>query len=98
MAGFRVDLQEVTRRFPAGDGTITALDGVSLTLEPGTVLGPPGPSGSGKSTLLHVLGAMDVADEGRIEVDRFVVTDLDRRGQVEYRRGIGLGFPSLPLP
>jgi putative ABC transport system ATP-binding protein len=97
MAGFRVDLRDVTRRFPVGDGTITAVDGVSLSLEPGTVLGLTGPSGSGKSTLLHVLGAMDAADEGRIEVDRFVVTDLDRRGQVEFRRRIGFVFQRFHL-
>jgi putative ABC transport system ATP-binding protein len=97
MAGFRVELRDVTRRFPTGDATVTALDHVSLTLEPGTVLALTGPSGSGKSTLLHVLGAMDRPDEGRIDVDRFVVTDLDRGGQVEYRRRIGFVFQRFHL-
>jgi putative ABC transport system ATP-binding protein len=95
--GFRVELRGVSRRFETGGRTITALDRVSLTLEPGTVLALTGPSGSGKSTLLHVVGAMDVADEGRIAVDRFDVSDLDLGAQVEYRRRIGFVFQRFHL-
>jgi len=97
MGGFRVELRGVTKRFETGARTITALDSVSFALEPGTVLAVTGPSGSGKSTLLHVVGAMDRADEGRIEVGEFAVSELDRRAQVAYRRRIGFVFQHFHL-
>ena len=97
VSGFRVELRGVVKRFETGDRTIAALDGVSLALDPGSVLGVTGPSGSGKSTLLHVVGAMDRADEGRIEVGEFAVSDLDRREQVAYRRRIGFVFQHFHL-
>ena len=49
-----------------GDESLEALKGVSFALEQGEILAIMGSSGSGKSTLLHIIGAMDVADEGEI--------------------------------
>ena len=97
MGGFRVELRGVTKRYEAGTRTISALEHVSFTLEPGTVLGVTGPSGSGKSTLLHVIGAMDEADAGSISVGEFAVSELDRRSQVGYRRRIGFVFQHFHL-
>ncbi|HVY46557.1 MAG TPA: ABC transporter ATP-binding protein [Minicystis sp.] len=45
-----------------------ALDGVSITVEKGEFLTVLGPSGSGKSTLLAILGGLDLAFEGKVEV------------------------------
>ena len=97
MSGFRVELRAVTKKFQAGERTITALDSVSFSLEPGGVLAVTGPSGSGKSTLLHVIGAMDEADAGSIAVGDFAVHELDGRGQVGYRRRIGFVFQHFHL-
>src|SRR2546421_12924432 len=97
MGGFRVELRRVTKRFETGARTIIALDSVSFTLEPGSVLAVTGPSGSGKSTMLHVVGAMDEADGGSITVGEFAVTELDRRDQVGYRRRIGFVFQPFHL-
>jgi putative ABC transport system ATP-binding protein len=97
MNGFRVDLDGVWRRFESAGQTVTALADLSLSLESGAIVAVTGPSGSGKSTLLHVVGAMDRADEGRIEVGDFVVSELDRRTQVAYRRRIGFVFQRFHL-
>jgi branched-chain amino acid transport system ATP-binding protein len=50
-------------------GGLKAVDGVSLTLEPGTVLGLIGPNGAGKSTLLNLMSGCERLSAGRLLVD-----------------------------
>ena len=64
--GVDVVVEGVSKSFEGG--RIVALDGVSLRLEEGEFASVVGPSGCGKSTLLNLLGALDVPDEGTIEV------------------------------
>ena len=64
--GVDVVVEGVTKSFEGG--RIVALDGVSLRLDAGEFTSVVGPSGCGKSTLLNLIGALDVADAGTIEV------------------------------
>lgn len=65
-----VELSGVRRCYALDGGrSLVALDGVDLALAPGSVVAITGPSGSSKSTLLHVIGALEVPDEGRVVVD-----------------------------
>ncbi len=65
---------------------VRALDGVSLTVETGTVLGLLGPNGAGKTTAVRVLTTTLVPDGGRASVNGFdVVTQAD-----DVRSSIGL--------
>jgi branched-chain amino acid transport system ATP-binding protein len=50
-------------------GGLKAVDDVSLTLEPGTVLGLIGPNGAGKSTLLNLMSGCERPTTGRLLVD-----------------------------
>ena len=52
----------VTVRF----GTVTALDGVGLEINPGELVGLVGPNGAGKSVLLDVLSGLLQPDAGRV--------------------------------
>ena len=47
---------------------ITALDGISFTIEPGELIGYIGPNGAGKSTTVKVLSGILVPDSGRCEI------------------------------
>ena len=67
-------------------GRTTALQGVDLRAERGSVLGVLGPNGAGKTTALRVLATLLRADGGRAVVDGVDV----RRDPVEVRRRIGL--------
>ena len=64
----------VRKRFDGG--RISALEDVSLSVEPGEIVALTGPSGCGKSTLLNLIGALDRPDAGEIRVDGQDVTRL----------------------
>lgn len=76
----------VTKRF----GGITALDAVSLDIQPGEIHGLIGPNGSGKTTLLNMLSGYYPIDDGSIRLD---TQDLsDRSVQQRARLGVGRTF------
>jgi ABC-type lipoprotein export system ATPase subunit len=62
-------LEDITKRYGEGQAQVTALDSVSLTVNPGEFVAVAGPSGSGKSTLLLLLGALDRPSSGWLSFD-----------------------------
>jgi putative ABC transport system ATP-binding protein len=85
-----VRLAEVRRVYP-GRPPVRALDGVSLRIDAGEMVGIVGPSGSGKSTLLNVLGTLDRADAGEVWIDGQDVRALSDR-QLSALRARRIGF------
>jgi putative ABC transport system ATP-binding protein len=83
-------------RVDAGQ-TITALDGVTLEVAPGSAVAVWGPSGSGKSTLLHLIGALDRPDGGTLHVGGQDLRALSRRELAAYRRTVGFVFQRFNL-
>ncbi|REE94968.1 ABC transporter ATP-binding protein [Thermomonospora umbrina] len=83
-----VELEGVGRSYAGG---VTALDGVSLTIESGELLAIVGPSGSGKSTMLHLLGTLDRPSSGVVRVEGQDVAKLSDK-RLSALRGGRIGF------
>jgi putative ABC transport system ATP-binding protein len=81
-------LQDVTKDYPGG---VRALDGISLAVDDGELVGVVGPSGSGKSTLLHVMGTLERPTGGRVTVAGADIGDLDDR-ELAGLRASAIGF------
>jgi putative spermidine/putrescine transport system ATP-binding protein len=87
-AGATVELTGLRRRF----GATQALDGFTLTLQPGELVALLGPSGCGKTTALRVLAGFETLDSGRILVD-----GVDQSRIPAQRRDMGMVFQSYSL-
>lgn len=68
-------LDGVSKHFGEGTTRVEALVDVSLTVNPGEVVGLKGPSGSGKTTLLNVIGCILEPSAGRFTLDGQLIFD-----------------------
>ncbi|MFI8100271.1 ABC transporter ATP-binding protein [Streptomyces sp. NPDC086023] len=88
-----LQLDGVTLTYPDGDGRLTALDSVDLTVPAGTLTAVIGPSGSGKSSLLAVAATLVTPDSGRVVVDGTETGALGAAEKAALRRDrIGIVF------
>jgi len=93
-----VNISQIYKDFTMGQTTVRALAGVDLQLEPNSFTVLMGPSGSGKSTLLYLLGGLDRASNGHIEVNGQLLEDMDENALALYRRRtVGFIFQSFNL-
>ncbi len=79
-------IDHVNKSYGQGESRSRVLKKISLTIEEGSICCLLGPSGSGKSTLLNILGGIDRADSGRVQVGNIRVDALTARQQIDYRR------------
>jgi putative ABC transport system ATP-binding protein len=63
-----VQVVEVVKSFPVGDGKVTVLKGISFDVRGGEFVSIVGPSGNGKSTLLNMITGIDRPTEGQVIV------------------------------
>jgi putative ABC transport system ATP-binding protein len=90
-------LRGVSKQFE-GKRKVTALQRIDLTIERGEMVAIVGPSGSGKSTMLNLIGALDHASEGEIEIDGTTLSSLSDDDLTRVRRDkIGFIFQFFNL-
>jgi ABC-type lipoprotein export system ATPase subunit len=93
-----VTVRGLVKTFGEGRAARRVLDGTDLTVQAGEVVAILGRSGSGKSTLLHLLGGLDRADAGTIEVAGMDVSGADERQlSALRRRRVGFVFQFFHL-
>lgn len=92
-----IEFQQVTKAFPQGRGTVTALADLDLTIAAGETLGVVGESGSGKSTLLRLIQHLEEPTSGRVLVQGEDLARLGPREQRRRRRDIGMVFQQFNL-
>lgn len=87
-------LEGLSKVYGTGD---RALTDVSLTVEPGQVIGLIGPSGAGKSTLIRCINRLVEPSAGAISLGDLDITQLSRGGLRQARRRIGMIFQEYAL-
>src|SRR5215207_7250558 len=77
-------------------GPVTALDGMSFTVEPGSVTGFLGPNGAGKTTTMRAVFGLTALDAGAVRFDGRPITAEDRRrfGYLPEERGL---YPTMKV-
>ena len=76
----------IEKVFGKGDNQVTALNGISLSIEKGEFAAIMGASGSGKSTLLHILGSVDKPTRGTVTIDGVDLNGLNATDAAIFRR------------
>jgi putative ABC transport system ATP-binding protein len=93
-----VVLHEVTKRYGRGRGSVSALDGVSLSFAVGSFTAVLGVSGSGKSTLLQCAAGLERVSSGTVRLCGAELSRLSQRQQAVLRRQrVGFVFQELNL-
>ena len=88
-----LELEGLTRRY----GTLTAVDGVSLAIPPGQMVGIIGRSGAGKSTLLRMINRLAEPSAGRIRFEGREVMALTGRALRDWRSDCAMIFQQFNL-
>ena len=76
----------IEKVFGKGGNQVTALNGISLSIEKGEFVAIIGASGSGKSTLLHILGSVDKPTKGTVTIDGVDLGGLNATDAAIFRR------------
>lgn len=90
--------RDLTKTYAAGKIEVTAVRGISLSVEPGEFVAIVGPSGSGKSTLFYLLGGLTRASSGHVSIDGVDFATLNDAERTRLRKHrIGFVFQRFNL-
>ncbi len=93
-----ISTENLARHYQRGSHVIRALDGVTLNIGKGELVGVVGSSGSGKSTLLNLLAGLDTPSQGQVIVAGDNLAELSRHQLSRYRaEKVGMVFQNFNL-
>ena len=93
-----IQTEDLVKRYHMGNTEVRALDGVSISIGQGEMVGVIGTSGSGKTTLMNILGCLDLPDAGSYTLAGEDVSRLGKNKLALIRnRRIGFVFQSFNL-
>ena len=95
--GTRIEFREITKIFKQKKARIKALDHVSMTIEPGEIVGIIGYSGAGKSTLVRMINGLDTPSAGELLLDETNIVGMSEKKLRGIRRNIGMIFQQFNL-
>lgn len=84
-------VKNVHKFYGEGNNRVEVLKGINCQVEEGKICVLLGPSGSGKSTLLNIIGGIETADEGCVEIGDSCTSEMNEAQLSNYRRE-NLGF------
>ncbi len=84
-------ISNIRKFYGENESRIQVLKGIDCDIKDGEICVLLGPSGSGKSTLLNIIGGLESADEGCIDIGDFCTDHMTEKELSEYRRN-NLGF------
>ena len=93
-----ISLRDVHLSLPSNAGVVHILKNVDLTVHTGETVGLIGPSGSGKSSLLMLMGGLEQASSGKVDVLGQDLSILNEDALARFRRShMGIVFQSFHL-
>ncbi len=93
-----IELENITKVYRMGKVDVSALNGISLSIEEGELVALIGASGSGKSTLMNIIGCLDKPTSGRYILDGADVSRLNDSKLADLRnRKFGFVFQEYNL-
>jgi len=98
MKGLDIKVKDLIKVYHIGKVEVQALRGLNMDVKAGELISIIGPSGSGKTTLLNIVGGLDQATGGFVQVGNTQITALSTTQLVEHRRKtVGHIFQTLNL-
>ena len=86
-----IKLEKVSKTYEMGDSLVEAVKDANITINKGDFVAIVGPSGSGKSTMMNLVGALDLASDGKIFLDKLDIENLEE-SELAQIRGKKIGF------
>ncbi len=91
-------VQNVSKTYQSAGRTLTVLENISFSVEPGSTLSIVGPSGSGKTTLLGLCAGLDSSSSGSVELNNIRLESLDEDERAFVRnQHVGFIFQNFQL-
>ena len=92
-----IEIKGLTKTFGSGEGSVTALRDVDLTINKGDIFGVTGLSGAGKSTLVRCINLLERPTSGKVIFDGDDLTTMPEKQLRRARRSIGMIFQRFNL-